>query len=445
MANFFPPDRLLQHQPDLPPRRRPRKRIYTAEITFWAFLSQIFSADGTCAEAVKKVLAYLSATGREACYNTAAYCQARTRLAEQKLRQWVGSSGEHFEREAATTWRGHRVRIVDGSSVTLLDTPANQEEYPQPSSQKRGCGFPVMRIVVLFSLAAGTVLQIAAGSLGCSEMSLLAALLGSLAPGDILLGDRAYGGYPLAAFLHARGVHLVARVPASRKIDWRAGKRLGRRDRIVTWTRGYHVPKWMSPIQCHLLPEQVQVRLMHLEIRSRGFRTTHVRVVTTLLDPVQYPKEAFAGLYLQRWLAELYLRDLKTTMRMETLNVRSPAMARRNLYMYMIGYNLIRGLMVRAGRAHGLDPLRISFKGTLDVVRTWAPWLLCSFDNPSTLARLRREMEHLIAQCTVPDRPGRREPRAQKRRPKPYPFLTEPRHQFQEVPHRGNRGDRKTW
>jgi hypothetical protein len=407
-------------------------------VTFWAFLSQTLSPSGSCREAVRKALAYLASSGRTGSSATSAYCQARGRLPETVIRAACVRTAEAMEvpLKRRERWCGRRVRVVDGTTVSMPDTPENQCEYPQPPGQKRRCGFPVMRVVALFSLASGGLLDAAFGSLGVGEQGLFQRLWNRLGPGDVLLGDRAFGSYAQIALLKGLRVDGVFRLHQRRTPDFRTGRRLGRRDHIVRWTKGNARPAWLSPELLALVPVQLLVREMEIVIPCKGFRTQKLFIVTTLLDAKRFGKSDIGDLYRRRWRVELFLRDIKTTLGADVLRCRTPAMVRRELWMHFTAYNLVRWLMVCAAQENGVDPARISFKGTLDTLRVWAPRIASLAHRPRLVRKMTRLLLHYIAHDLVPHRPHRAEPRARKRRPKNYALLTRPRHLFVDIPHR---------
>ena len=140
--------------------------IYTPAVTVWVFLSQCLSADHSCREAVTRLTAWRTAQGRSPCSSdTGAYCTARDALPESACKELVCRTGRELEEQSPKDWlwRGRRVRIVDGSTITMPDTPENQAEYPQANTQAPGCGLPIARVLVVFSLAVGTVLEAAIG------------------------------------------------------------------------------------------------------------------------------------------------------------------------------------------------------------------------------------------------------------------------------------------
>jgi hypothetical protein len=397
-----------------------------------------------CREVVRQVQALHTLQGGSAVdEDTGGYCQARARLPRPVLEQALAASAATAARRAPTLslLRGRSLKVVDGSSLRLADTPANQKGFPQPANQKRGCGFPVLKLVVLFCLTSGVLLARATGTLWDSEARLLHQLLSHLKRDDIVLGDRGFGNFVILAWLAGARVDLLARVPTnSRRVDFRYGRRLGRGDRVVRWRKGLRQGQWLSPTEWAALPEAVAVRLVRAQVRQRGFRTRELTLVTTLLDPQLYPAAELLAAYARRWRLELCFDDLKTTLGLESLKCLSPALAEKELLAGLIAHNLLRCVMAQAAQSHAVALERISFKGTLDTLRAFHH-ALCQ----TRCARRKKELWAALllslARDLVPERPGRREPRATKRRPK-YPFLTQPRQHQRDRPRRSVRRTR---
>src|SRR5262245_49924821 len=407
-----------------------RERVYTPWITLSLFLSQVLSEDHSCDEAVDRLQKARYDQGLPPVSpETTSYCDARARLPEGVFWDLVRRTGRavHDRAEAAWLFQGRPVKILDGSTVTRPDTPRNQRAYPQPTSQAPGLGFPIARLLVVFSLAVGTVLEAAMGPYRgkqTGEQALLRLLLDRFRPGEIILADRFHCSYWAIAALRARGVDVVVRLHQARAADFRRGRRLGREDHVVTWTKPAHVPDWMSRAEYDAMPAQLTVRELRVRIRDRTKRVRELIIVTTLTDQASYPASELGGLFRQRWDAELHLRALKTQMHMEMLRTRSPAMVRKEVAICLLAYNLIRGLMAEAARAGSVSPRALSFQGALHTVRSFEASHL--YDPTWIEADLPRLLE-LIRQKRVADRPDRYEPRAVKRRPKPYPRLSMPR------------------
>jgi hypothetical protein len=415
-----------------------RDRLYWPLRTFWLFLSQVVAGNVGCAETVSKAMVWLGLKDQEeASQNTGAYCRARQRLEEVALQELADSIAKRMEGHAGEKglWYGRRVEIVDGTSASMPDTPANQNEWPQPSSQKEGCGFPVVRLVALSSLATGAILRIAHAALSVGEHALFRQLWQYLEPAVVLLADCGFTSFANVHLLRQRGVDIVMRNHQRRSTGVRLIERLSRRDNIVAWKKTGRVPKWLDRQTWAALPHEITVRQIEVTVDIPGFRPERIVIVTTLLDPKAFPKDAFADLYRKRWYAELFLRDIKTTLHMDVLKCKSPAMIRRELQMFIIAYNLVRALMLQAALLHNVPPLRISFKGSLGTLRQWAP-ILAMLNSPESLDDMTRLLLSYLAKDIIPDRPDRVEPRARKRRPKNYPLLNKPRHQYKEIPHR---------
>jgi hypothetical protein len=292
-----------------------------------------------------------------------------------------------------------------------------------------------MRIAGLFSLATGLFTSWATGTWSGHELVLLQSLWDSLAKGDVLLGDRGFGIWSVLAQCLARHVQGVFRVRGQRRSDWRRGKRLSKNERLVQWEKPRNRPAYIDEKAWALLPEMLNLRLVRVIITERGYRTRKVILVTTLLDSKKYPPAALAQLYRRRWDMELSLRHLKTTLQMESLSCKSPENVQRELAMHLLMHNLVRRLMFEAARKANVPLSRISFAGALAAARRTGEAMLQA-RNQAQRSQLIEELYRVLAKDLVPERPGRWEPRAVKRRPKPYPVLTRPRSRFREISHR---------
>jgi hypothetical protein len=405
--------------------------VYTPAVTVWVFLSQCLSPDHSCRDGVARLIAWRLAQGLPPCSaDTGAYCTARTYLPEEALHGLVRDAGRQIEDQspAAWLWHGRKVCVVDGSTVTMPDTPENQAAYPQLKTQKPGCGFPIARILVIFSLAVGTVLEAAIGKYQgkqTGENSLFRKLYDALGEGDIILADRYFSGWSDIALPLQRGIDIVVRKHQARWTDFRTGERLGKNDHLVHWTRP-HRPKWMSVEQYATLPTELTLREVRIHVAQKGFRTESLVVVTTLLDAEEYPPEEIALLYRRRWQAELHLRSLKIVLQMDHLRCKKPERVRNEFWMHLLGYNLIRGVMATAAFQSGKSPWEISFKGTLQTLSQFLLILLSSVSSEAWCEALLTA----VATHIVGNRPDRFEPRLRKRRPKPYKHLREHRRNY---------------
>jgi hypothetical protein len=422
-----------------PENPKPRKRIFPTSVVFWAFLSQVLSPECSCREALRKVAALLKwKQNRVIDPETSGYCQARTRLPLSLLQEVGERAKSALERMTpmAGLWLGRVVKIIDGSTITTPDTQANQRRWPQPSSQKKGCGFPMIRLVGLFSLASGALLKMVADTYLTSENNLFRRLLQALEEGDVVLADRNFCSYSNLTALMARKVDTVMRMHQSRSPDFRKGKRLGKNQRLVTWKKPPRKPCLLSQEEFAALPAQITLRMLRLHIQAPGIRTRTLVLVCTLLDAKAYPPSALAELYRRRWGVELSFREIKITLKMDVLRCLSPAMIEKELAMHWIAYNFLRTLMLEASICYHVPLDRISFKGTADTLRQWIPVIAAvGIKRRSTFIATMLEA---IASDQVPLRPNRREPRAVKRRPKAFQVLSKPRHYMRELPHRNH-------
>ncbi len=432
---FLPPG--LLSQADEGPNSR--ARIYTVSRTFFGFLYQVLNPDCPCREVVRQIQALLALLDdRSVDEGTGGWCQARARLPWDILPRLRCAVAAHAEK-AARLWFGLQVKVIDGTTTSLPDTAKNQRAYPQPGGQQPGCGFPLLKLVGVFSLATGALLDYAKGNKHQHELNLLQKLLDQFKAGDLALADRGFNSYTLLALLLQRGAHSLFRLHQRRPADLRKGKRLGKNDRLMVWRKPclWQRPRYLSKAIWKRIPHELTVRVVRFTLAVPGFRTQSVTLVTTLLDARAYPAEELARLYARRWRIELWFRDLKTAMGMETLRCKSPGMVHKELEMFFIAYNLIRALMAQAGSLYDVPLERLSFKGTVDSVRQFSAALAQARSRKKQQQLIARLLE-IIARDQVPDRPGRREPRAVKRRPKPYQLLNRPRHLMKELRHRSN-------
>jgi hypothetical protein len=413
-----------------------RERDYPPLITLAMFLSQCHDADQSLRQAVARLVAHRVAQGEaESSSNTGAYCKARQRLPEKVLADLTRHTGRELLRAAPAAWRWHgrHVKIVDGSTASMPDTPANQEAYPQMASQKPGLGFPILRFLVIFSLAVGTVLDAAFCPFkgkGTSELSMFRNLHDSLDEGDVVLGDRHFGSFFEIAELQRRGVDSVVRQHQIRKTDFRRGVQLGKYDHLVLWEKPPR-PEWMDEKTYRQYPDELVMRELRFQIPGRKVRTRTITIATTLLDHRVYSKTSLAKLYRQRWQAELNLRSLKTVLQMDVLRCKTPEMVRKELWVHLLAYNLIRKVMAQAAHEFDVEPWTISFKGTLQTLNAFALALLTCSKNalPDVIDALLLATAH----HSVGNRPDRLEPRCLKRRPKPYDLLIKPRAQARRL------------
>jgi len=418
-----------------------RQRDWPLRLTFWSFLAQLLCPGSSCRWAVRQAQAQARLQRRPVpAEDTSAYCQARLRMPLELLQVLIQRVASSLEQRAPAVarWCGRVVKVLDGTTVSAEDTLANQKVFAQPKSQNKGCGFPMVRLVALFSLASGALLGFATGNYLQSELALAAQLWTLLEPGDVLLADRYFGCYRVIALVLSRQADLVCRLHASRQADFRYGKWLGSLDRQVLWTRPKPVPPGLSLLEWLALPATLTVRLVRFRVSEKGFRTRRVTLVTTLLDTQKYPLAALAALYRRRWQVELSFRQIKTALRMEHLAVKSPAMIDRSLAMHLLAYQLIRGLMQEAALTWDVPLERISYQGAVDATQHFSQALLRA-RTQCQRTELYAELLRILAADEVPDRAGRHEPRAVKRRLKAYPRLNCERKKFREIPHRNHR------
>jgi Transposase DDE domain len=363
-------------------------------------------------------------------FSASALCQARARLPlqlfEGLLRRGLSTLTPQIDSQGR--WLGHRTFLIDGSSFSMPDTPELQAHFGQSRRCRPGCGFPVAHLMGLFHAGTGLLLEVLAAPLHSHDLPLARQLDACLAPGDVLVGDRAYDSFAYLALAVQRGLHAVIRHRQVRRIDrpWRCVHQVQRPPKAPAWisqiVQVRHLSQqkavwlkpqarchWLSPQSWASLPARLEVRLVRYRVSARGFRSQPITVATTLLDETRYPAEAIAQLYGQRWRIEVWFRDLKQTLKLKVLHCRSVAGVTKELSIIALVYNLVRAVLGAAAGSQKIALERWSFVALLR-------WLACAaVDVP------------LGAWALHPIRPGRWEPRAIKRRARGYPWLTKPR------------------
>lgn len=405
--------------------------LYSLPVTLKTFLFECLAQDHACRTAVAtaKDRGWLPPSASP---GTAAYCRARDALAAEGLQRAVEHTAEALGTSVSNEhfWLGRAVHVVDGTGIALPDTEANQDDYPQPSGQKPGGGFPVLRLVAFMSLATGAVSRYSIGTLHEHEQRLFQDLRAHLGAGEGVLGDRNFGTFANLVLLKRQGAEGVFRRPQARGAGVQNLKRLGQDDHLVRWhIRPHRAPVWLdASVE---LPLTFVVREVPFQVTQPGFRTQSVTLVTTLWEAESYPAAALAELYLRRWRMELWLRDIKITMDMDMLRTKTPARVRAELAMFLVGYNLIRTVMFDTFQGSEVRLEQLSFKSALMRFGLWCAGLRRStrimawrLGYQAMLSDLARDLN--------PDRPGRYEPRVVKRRPKPFARMQQPRQVLRE-------------
>jgi len=428
---FIPSDALFPK----PNGEGSRERHYSQSNTFWAFLQQVWSGDGSCQEAVHRIIELAEAKGMKSLpsTNTSAYTQARKRLVPDDLWHILYHGAGTMEQEAdALVSDERRWIVIDGTSFSMPDTEENQEKWPQPSNQQPGIGFPVMKAVASFSLSSGAILDAETGSLNEHELSLFRRMYSGFTKGDILLGDRGFCGWQTMMELQEQGVDTVFRLHGMRKVvdAKHAVKRLGEGDLLIRQPRpfwqaksGYDKEVWNA------MPKELLLRQVSFRVNVPGFRSEVVHLVTTLIDPVKYPKKLLMRMYLRRWRIEVVFRDIKCSMGWELMRCKTPEMIQREFVMMLIGYNAVRYLQLKAASREEIALDTISFKSTLQVLRVWEKRFRESKEKQRETMDL---MLQQIASVRLPNRPERAEPRVKKRRPKKVRLMTKSRRELKQ-------------
>jgi hypothetical protein len=420
-----------------------RHRLLSKRNTFWSFFSQVLDADGGCKEVVRKLQLFAAIKSiKTPSSSTSAYCQARKNLDIESLKGILQHTSQHLNFEANPDFmNGRRVVVVDGTGVSMPDTPENQKVWPQQRSQKAGCGFPQASICACFCLQTGALLSYEMGNKKSHELPLLRQQWSTFKPNDIFLGDKGFCGYFDLSSFKDRSVDSVVTIARRRPVTaTESVKVLGDDDLIIHWQKpvrnkasSYSQEDWEK------LPEKLLLRQIKVTIKPSGFRPRSFYIATTLLDSDKYPASDIANLYFQRWDVELFFRDIKTTMGMDILRCQSPDMVRKEILMHLIAYNCIRRLMIESVKGKNIAVRRVSFKGCLQALRQWESHLNQGKISAQEQRRLVDLLYKSVATYIIPERPNRNEPRAVKRRPKPFRLMTKPRHEMTVEKHKGRK------
>jgi len=423
-----------------------RQRSFGHLPIFWAWLGQILEGNASCSKGLSMIQSWcrvlkLPVPGSD----TSAYCKARKRIEDSFLDRIDGQIKATLEKriQPRDSWRGHQLKAIDGTSVTLMDTLENQEKYPQHSSQKVGCGFPIMGIVGMVNLSHGGVEGFETCGFQKHDARMAPRLLKYIDKGDIILGDRAFCSYEyIARVTTGKKGHIVMRLHQARhrKLDWRRGKKISPIERLVTWKKPVKKPKTseLTDEQWAELPDEMTLRYIKMGYENRAGEKAALVVVTDLLDPVEYPAGEVADLYMERWQIEVKFRDLKTTLGMENFAVKTPEMAHKTLKMMVIAYNLLRTTMQEAAQRAGKKVHEMSVRATQCTLTSSHETFRGVTGKPRLKKQLYDQLLDTCAEHQLDIRPFRREPRALKRRPKNYQLLTSHRHVFKEVQHRSS-------
>lgn len=410
--------------------------MFSTQLVLWAFLAQTLR-DGkgvACAAAVADMATYLLQTGQQPpSGDTGDYCRARAKLKLTALQRLVREVSGQLEdqADAAWLWKGLHAKLVDGFTFTMPDTPENQAVFPQPHVQRPGLGFPLARACVVLSLATAGVCDLAVGPYEgkrTGETALLRQLLGTFQPHDVVVFDRYFCSYMMLALLCRQGVHVCVRLHHCRRSDFRRGHRLGPGDHLMTWTRPQR-PTWMTPEQYAQIPKTLTLREVQFTVTVPGRRVETLTIITTLTDPQKYSREDIANLYGFRWNAELDIRSIKQTLHLDHVRCKTPEMVRRELWVTLLAYNLIRKVIATAAVVHRKQPRQLGF--TRACQSLLASWMLLATGACRQASTLHTMLLAQIAANEVANRPGRIEPRVLKRRRDRYPYMERPRAQLQ--------------
>lgn len=394
-----------------------RRRRLPAEQALWLVLGMALFRDFSIVEVVKHLVLVLPGTGARAVADSTV-AQARARLGPSPLRWLFEKCAEAWARASAERlgWRGLAVYGVDGTTLRVPDSPENRAKFGgQGAGGKRGqSGYPLVRAVTLMALRSHLLLAMRFGPYNVSERKHARDLWPSVPDDSLVIVDRGFMYAKDLVPLEANGSNRHWLTRARKNNKWRALKRLGPGDALAEVLVNRD-----SRREDPSLPERWRMRA--IRYRRRGFRDQ--TLLTSLLDPVKYPKAEIIALYHERWELELGYDEVKTEMleREEAIRSRSPAGVEQELWGIALAYNLVRLEMERAAEVAEVPPTRMSFVGCLKSIKL--QFLLFAAISPGkmpkVLARLRRE---LAESCVLPPRRSQRlYPRAVKIKMSNYP------------------------
>jgi hypothetical protein len=412
-----------------------RKRVYTEMVVFWAWLAQVLMLNASCSKAVTMIRSWCADKNLPTpSAGNGAYCTARKRLRLEFLQTIFKHIVKTLNRRIRTEdrWKGLVVKSIDGSSVQLMDTEENQDVFPQPNTQKKGCGFPVMGVAAVLNHAHGGWEGFVSHLHTEHDHKVAHRLIKYFEKGDLALADSAYSSYELISRLLNKGVYSLMPLHQARKADFRKGKKIGPNERIYTWQKPKTQPKRsnLSEDEWLKLPKTMKVRVIRFWYDDKDGRQVRKHLVTTLIDQEKYAWEELVSLYLERWDIELRFRDVKTTMQFEELHVRTPEMAKKSLAMAVIGFNLIKAVSQEAAIEKGENIRHISVKGALDEIVSFSSNLRAHAQHRIKCATLYQKLTSLVGDHLLDIRPFRREPRTIKKRPKQYSRSMIPRSEW---------------
>jgi putative transposase len=409
--------------------------LWNTGLTLWSFIGQVLQ-DGkqrSCNAAVTHATRYMIEHGLEPpSPDSGEYCRARHKLTAEVIRNLVRDIAENMSLANPNhwLWQGKNVKLVDGFTFTMPDTPENQKEFPQLKSQASGVGFPIARACVVLSLADACIHNVAIGPYAgkeTGETALLRKVLNSFKPGDVMLADRYFCSFFMLAILKSRGIDVCMRLHQLRQVDYSNVQWLDNNDYIDTWHRPQRA-RWMSQELYDSLPEQMNIRIVSFNAIADN-QTEPLAVASTLVDHKMYQAAEIGKLYGFRWYAELDVFSIKESLNLDHLRCKSPEMIRRELWTTMLAYNMVRLVCAQAAFIHKKLPRQMSF--TIACNTLLSQWLMPP--DESIRQTLGKYNLYQIASNEVGNRPGRIEPRVVKRRLKKYTLMTKPRNQYKEA------------
>lgn len=344
-----------------------RVRIFDPITTLYCFLMQTL-LNGSCKTALAFLEAYKHRLNQKPpSKNTAAYSKARKRLDQilmEKIAFYIGQ--DNLKLTNRWQWKGRDVKLVDGSTLTMADTKENQQAFPQIRRQQPGLGFPILRLVGIFDLVSGSILNMGLAKYqgkGNGELSIFKKLLRRCSRNDLFVMDCLYGNHVMMDLMLRLKYDFVVKFKREK-----GRKLIGLKKSKIIQLKWRKCSNYLSEEETKEIREKITVRLVHIKVENKGYRTQSIYIATSLLDENKYTAEDIGELYKKRWGVETDIRNLKVTLEARHLKCKSPDMVLKELWAKVIIYNLIKRLIVISCHVCNTNasPREISFIDTKD-------------------------------------------------------------------------------
>jgi hypothetical protein len=383
-----------------------RKRRIPAERVVWLVVGMALFRNLPIEDVLRRLeIALPAKSGKPPAKSGVA--QARQRLGAEAVRFLFERTGGTWAEKSADKhrWRGLSLWAVDGTSLRVPDSEENRAHFGGRKNQRGDSGYPIARVVTLMSLRSHLMAAATLGPYGTSEIALSKELWGKVPEDALAIVDRGFLYAEILVPLAASGRRQWL-TRARKNTSYKVVKKLAPGDELVEMK-----VTWQARKNDPTLPKVWQARAIRYQ--RRGCRPQVL--LTSMLDPVKYPRAEIVSLYHDRWEIELGYDEVKTHMldRMEALRSQRVEGVEQEIWGLLLAYNLVRLELEAAAGLAGVPPVRMSFLAGLRFVRQtleMAAWM-----SPGRLPKwLDHEREDLATFVLPPRRTERLYPRAVK-------------------------------